>query len=112
MTRLLVVNVLLGIPGILYYWMLYAYFTQGSMATIGSLDFSHRIESYFSSNQVLGPPLAIGAIIWILVNVYLVNRRKRHGDCQNATGKTAHWLTAFASTLLAPLVLLGAAAAF
>lgn len=112
MTRLFVVNVLLGIPGILYYWLLYTYFTQGAIVTVGSSDLAHRVESYFSSNQVLGPPLAIGAIVWILVNVYLVNRRKRNGDCRNASGKTAHWVTAFASTLLPPVLLLGAAAVF
>ena len=110
MTRLFVVNVLLGIPGIMYYWLLYTYFTGGVLFSgFSSAGLGQRMESYFSSNQVLGPPLAIGAIIWVLVNVYLVNRRKRNGDCQNATGKTAHWVTAFASTLL-PAVLFSAAA--
>lgn len=110
MTRLFVVNALLGIPGIMYFWLLYSYVAQGAVPlSMGGSDLGNRMESYFSSNQVLGPPIAVGAIVWILVNVYLVNRRKRNGDCQNASGKTAHWVTAFASTLL-PAVLFGAVA--
>ncbi|MFJ2619517.1 hypothetical protein [Glutamicibacter sp. NPDC087344] len=106
MTRLFVVNVLLGIPGIIYFWMLSLYISQGSILPAAGTSFAHNLEGYFSSNQVLGPPLAIGAIVWVLINVYLVNRRKRSGACQNASGKTAHWLTAFGSTLLLPVLLL------
>lgn len=112
MSRLFVVNVLLGIPGIIYFWMLYMYVSQGPMISMGAESLAHNVEGYFSSNLVLGPPLAIGAIVWILVNVYLVSRRKRSGACQNATGKTAHWLTALGSTLVPPMVLLSVAAIF
>lgn len=104
MTRLFVVNVLLGIPGILYFWMLYQYLTQGSGLSAAS--------DLFSSNMVVGPPLAIGAIVWIFVNVALVTRRMRSGSCQNASGKTAHWVTALISAMLPALLMLGLASIF
>ncbi|MGX1749635.1 hypothetical protein [Glutamicibacter protophormiae] len=112
MTRLFVVNVLLGIPGVIYFWLLYMYISEGAMISFGASTFARNVEGFFSSNLVLGPPLAIGAIVWILVNVYLVNRRQRSGACQNGTGKTAHWVAAFGATMLPPALLLAAAAIF
>ena len=110
MTRLFVVNVLLGIPGILYFWMLSIYIAHGSEVFSFSASWLENVHGYFSSNLVLGPPLAIGAILWIFVNAALVKRRMRAGHCQNATGKTAHWITAGFSTMLIPALFLGLAA--
>ena len=107
MKRLFVVNLLLGIPGIIYYWMLYFYVFRGPLASLGTklLEFIENL-GFMPSAMTMGPPLAGGAIVWILVNAYLVSRRQNSGNCQKRTGKAAHWVLAFLATLVPSLLVI------
>lgn len=111
--RLLVVNVLLGIPGIIYYWMLSLMVLRDPMTTWGrTVRDLYETHSILPVQVVLGPPLAIGTIIWVLSNVNLVYRRKRAGSCQKASGKFWHWFIALVASLIPTAVFLCIAAFF
>jgi len=111
--RLLVVNVLLGIPGIIYYWMLSLVVLSDPLTTWGreAKDF-YEAHSIFPAEVVLGPPLAIGTIIWVLSNVNLIYRRKHTGACQKTSGKFLHWAMALVASLIPTAVYLALAAFF
>lgn len=113
MRRLLVVNVLLGLPGIIYYWMLSMMVLNDPLTTWGraARDF-YEAHSILPVQVVLGPPLAIGTIIWVLSNVNLIYRRKRTGACQKTSGKFLHWVVALVASLIPTAAFLCFAAFF
>jgi len=111
--RLLVVNVLLGIPGIIYYWMLSLMVLADPLTTWGRAARDlYEAHSFLPVQVVLGPPLAIGTMIWVLSNVNLIYRRKRAGACQKTSGKYLHWGIALVASLIPTAVFLGIAVFF
>ncbi|WP_159612095.1 hypothetical protein [Glutamicibacter sp. JC586] len=113
MRRLGVVNLLLGIPGIIYYWMLCVVVMGNPISSWGrSVRDLLEESSIFPLQMILGPPLAIGTIIWVIANVNLIYRRKRAGACQKTSSKITHWVIALGASLVPSLIFLGVASFF
>lgn len=111
--RLTVVNLSLGVPGIIYYWMLCVVVVGNPISSWGrSVRDLLQESSIFPLQTMLGPPLAIGTIIWIFSNVNLISRRKRTGACQKNSGKILHWAVALVASLVPSLLFLGVASFF
>ncbi|UYQ76776.1 hypothetical protein OF385_12195 [Glutamicibacter sp. JL.03c] len=113
MRRLLVVNVLLGIPGIIYYWMLSLMVLSDPLTTWGreAKDF-YEAHSLLPVEVVLGPPLAIGTMIWVLSNVNLIYRWKQTGARKRTSGKFLHWAVALVASMIPTAAFLALAALF
>lgn len=113
MRRLTVVNLLLGIPGIIYYWMLCVLVLGNPISSLGrTVRDMLQESSLFPLQMILGPPLAIGTIIWVITNANLIYRRKRTGACQKTSGKITHWVLALGLSLIPSLIFLGIASFF
>lgn len=94
-----VVNVLLGIPGVAFYWLIYFLMATWPLAQMGitSSD-ATQDDGFISALVVCGPILLLCFILWILVNRYLI--------AQHGSHRFLKWVFAFACTLVPTLILI------
>ncbi|MGH3653663.1 hypothetical protein [Glutamicibacter sp.] len=112
MKRLAIVNLLLGVPGIIYYWTLSLMVLREPLTGWGQLLKGwYEANSLLPMQSLLGPPLAICTMIWVLSNAKLISGRTRIGELDPLGGKAGNWGLAVAMSLV-PAVLVFLAATF
>lgn len=93
------VNVLLGIPGVVFYWIIYFLMATWPLAHLGiTVGDATEDEGFLSAHVICSPILLACFILWFLVNRHYVGKEGSH--------RFLKWACAFACTLVPTLILI------
>lgn len=107
MKRLVFVNLLLGIPGIIYYWMMALMVLRTPLTSWGQMAKDwYEANSLLPMQSVLGPPLAICTMIWVLSNFNVISHRTDPGEHGTLRSNAVSWSLAVAASLIPAAIVL------